>query len=435
MNTFLQDSAARKSPAPTTGHKMQHLRIPGRYLAGCALALGLLCSFPFAQAAEFDVLWSFKGPAQGDGAFPSAGLLRDSAGNLLGTTGGGGTASRGTVFKLAPDGTETVLYSFKGGNGDGAGPGSQLVADAAGNLYGTTVGGGPGNGGSGFGTVFRLAPDGTETVLHFFSDQMKDGFYPMAGLVMDPAGNLYGTTQTGGTPCDNDKNGCGTVFEIMSGGEEKILHRFKGGDGSLPYYGSLVLDTAGNLYGTTAGVFTFGNIFKISPDGKETVLHTCRGSDENDCQFPYGGLSIDQDGNLYGTSAEGGYRFGDVFKVAPDGTFTELYAFTGGKDSMYPDNGVMLDKSGNLYGTTQGTAGYACQGCATVFRVTPDGKKSVLHRFERKDGGLGPWTELISDGNGYLYGTTNEGGTGGSGRRCGQYVKSHGCGTVFRLKE
>jgi uncharacterized repeat protein (TIGR03803 family) len=405
-------------------------------IAGCGLLFALFGPFQFAHAGSFDLLWSFKGPAQGDGAFPQAGLMRDASGDLFGTTAGGGAYSMGAVFEIAADGTESVLYSFKGGN-DGAAPLSQLIADAAGNFYGTTARGGTGS----VGTIFKLAPNGKETVLYSFQQNGKDGVVPLAGLVMDPAGNLYGTTQGGGTSCYDDRGGCGTVFEFTAGGKEKILHSFTGygSDGALPYYGSLVMDQSGNLYGTTGlgGANDVGAIFEVTPGGTETVLHSCDYISEPDCVSPYGGLAIDQSGNLYGTSEEGGYRDGDVFEIGPDGGFSELYEFTDRKDSMYPITGVILDQSGNLFGTTVGTAGkpWCGPGCATVFKLAPDGTETVLHRFLKKKLGAYPQTQLISDGNGNLYGTTVSGGDGDSGKHCGEIEGPNGCGTVFRVKE
>ena len=198
----------------------------------------------------------------------------DQNNNFYGTTVSGGGAHCkignstghicGTVFKLTGDGTETVLYKFKGSPNDGAEP-SGVIMDQAGNLYGTAeLGGlsGPsciGNGGCG--VVFKLAPDGTETVLHFFTGKNGDGGSPLAGLVADSMGNLYGATPWGG-----DRNGNGTVFKIATDGAETIIHTFNGTNGDRPYSG-LVADGAGNLYGTTAfgGTYNYGTVFEITP--------------------------------------------------------------------------------------------------------------------------------------------------------------------------
>jgi len=216
------------------------------------------------------VLHSFTGFPT-DGALPYAGLIADSAGNLYGATTGGGASGQGVVFKLAPDGTETVLHAFTGGS-DGAYPGvGPLIADSAGNLYGTTTGGGGGPGASGQGVVFKLSPDGTETVLHSFT-LGSGGGGPLAGLIADSAGNLYGTTQVGGA------SGQGVVFKLAPNGTggwtESVLYSFTGGsDGGQPFYGSLIADGAGNLYGTTVGggASGAGVVFKLSGTGFVTT--------------------------------------------------------------------------------------------------------------------------------------------------------------------
>jgi uncharacterized repeat protein (TIGR03803 family) len=202
----------------------------------------------------FTVLYSFS--RGGDGAVPVSGLVRDSQGNLYGTTSEGGAFNLGTVFMLTPSGAETVLHSFSGG-ADGAVPAASLVLDNGGNLYGTTIEGGPSN----VGVVFMLAPGGAETVLHGFSG-LPDGARPYASLVFDASGNLYGTTSAGGM---NDK---GAVFKLSSTGVETVLHSFNGvADGARPFIASLVFDNAGSLYGTTVagGEFNSGTIFKLTP--------------------------------------------------------------------------------------------------------------------------------------------------------------------------
>src|SRR5215469_2122652 len=285
------------------------------------LPLAILIPLNTANAA-FHVRYTFTGGSDGSG--PSSSLIFDNAGNLYGTTQGGGANRNGTVFKLTPSGTETVLYSFKGGN-DGADPFGGVIADKAGNLYGTTYSGG---GNAGCGIVFKLAPDGTESVLHVFGSG-RDGCNPWAGVVMDAAGNLYGTTVSGGgTGCS--PYGCGTVFKIATDGTETVLHAFADvPDGANPY-SPLLMDKAGNLYGTTeyggtnlpAG--SVGTVFKIAPDGTESVLHAF---DYTDGSYPTAGLIMDKAGNLFGTTAWGSI-IGAVFKLAPDGTETVLHTFT-----------------------------------------------------------------------------------------------------------
>jgi uncharacterized repeat protein (TIGR03803 family) len=249
------------------------------------------------------VLHSFSGA---DGAGPRAGLLRDAAGNLYGTTYYGGAFDYGTVFKLDTTGTETVLHSFTGGN-DGGGPCSGLLRDAAGNLYGTTLFGGlPGSG-----TVFKLDTTGTETVLHNFFDN-PDGRYPFAGLVGDAAGKLYGTTQYGGT------YGKGTVYKLDKAGRGTVIHSFSGPDGATPSAG-LILDRSGNLYGTTyaGGASDMGIVFKLDWGGNLTLLAAFHGG-RRDGMNPQASLVRDAAGNLYGTTSTGGaFNAGTVFKLSP----------------------------------------------------------------------------------------------------------------------
>jgi uncharacterized repeat protein (TIGR03803 family) len=271
---------------------------------------GELCCgtiFKVTAAGKETVLYRFTGD-NGDG-FPQAGVVRDSSGNLYGTTQNGGPSNAGTVFKVDPSGRKTILYSFTGST-DGAYPMAAVVLDAKGNLYGTTSGGGLYSFG-GYGTVFKVDPAGKETVLYTFMGA-NDGSSPEAGVIRDSQGSLYGTTNLGGTEA------AGTVFTVDLQGHETVLHNFAGGsDGWLPLGGSLVRDSAGNLYGTTpqGGSNDFGVVFKIDTKGNETALHNFSGSDG---KIPYGTLFLDRAGNLYGTTYEGGaYGGGVVFKIAP----------------------------------------------------------------------------------------------------------------------
>lgn len=307
------------------------------------LALFLVAIQP-AQAQVYRVLHNFV--ANSEGASPFGGLIRDSAGNLYGTTElgaerpcNGVSYGCGSVFKLSATGGVTVLHTFTGGTGDGANSYANLIRDSAGNLYGTTYDGGANN----WGTIFKVDPSGTETVLRSFSSTSTDGANPYAGLVRDPAGNLYGTTFLGGSA------GYGTVFKLDPSGTFTLLHSFIGGltDGFQPY-GGLILDSAGNLYGTTRST-----VFKIDPSGTMTTLHYFTGpSDGNVCFAP---VTRDSAGNLYGTTWLGGAsNEGTVFKVDTAGTETILWNFTAGVDGDRPQSGVVLDAAGNLYGTTTG---------------------------------------------------------------------------------
>lgn len=279
----------------------------------------------------------------------------DAEGNLYGTTTAGGVHDRGIVFKLTPSGTETVLYSFKGNMGGGPSgfPPSSLIIDAAGNLYGTThFGGGSGNCKKGCGTVFKLTPQGSMTILHAFSGSPADGSAPMAGLIMDSTGNLYGTT------CQGGRHGDGTVFKIAPSGVETVLQSFFGSpmDGSCPA-ARLDIDASGDLYGTTwfGGDYGDGTAFKVAPSGVESILHSFAGA-PTDGRGPLARLILDSAGSLYGTTSQGGARNdGTVFKISPSGVETILHSFSGApSDGGDPSASVTFAPNGNLFGTTSG---------------------------------------------------------------------------------
>jgi uncharacterized repeat protein (TIGR03803 family) len=267
--------------------------------------------FKLSGSDREKLLYSFpNGLVNGD--YPTAGLVRDGAGNLYGVTGGGGLFGAGTIFEVTASGHEKLLYTFTGGLEDGAGP-SGLIRDSQAVLYGTTCGGGA----YGDGTVFKLDTTGSDSLLYSFTGG-PDGRCPTAGLVRDRSGNFYGTTSNGnGTGCGG--YGCGTVFMLNTSGKETTLYSFAGGsDGGNPGRGSLVLDPAGNLYGTTTGGTYYGVIFELTPNSgggwTETVLYTFDGQDGGGAS----GLIRDAAGNLYGTTSEFGPNdAGTVFKLAP----------------------------------------------------------------------------------------------------------------------
>jgi uncharacterized repeat protein (TIGR03803 family) len=245
------------------------------------------------------------------------------------------------VYKIDTTGEETVLYTFTGG-ADGYAPYGGVIRDAAGNLYGTTVLGGAGNGG----VVYTLDASGHQTVLHSFTGG-ADGSQPYAGVIRDPAGNLYGTTSSGGT------GNAGVVYKVDASGHETVLYNFTGGsDGSSPL-GGVIRDAAGNLYGTTiyGGISGAGVVYKLDPSGHETVLHPFTGG--TDGGEPYMvTLLRDSMGNLYGTTSGGGSSWaGVVFMLDSSGHETVLYSFTGGDDGGAPQSGLIRDSAGNLYGT------------------------------------------------------------------------------------
>jgi uncharacterized repeat protein (TIGR03803 family) len=351
-----------------------------------------------AQQTE-NVLYNFQGGS--DGANPYAGLIQDPKGNFYGTTTGlyGGNSDVGTVFKLDATGKETVLHSFTG-TPDGANPYAGLIQDTAGNLYGTTRYGGASN----WGTVFKVDSVGNETVLYNFTGGVEGG-NPTGRLLMDSGGNLYGTTTGSGTAF------FGNVFKLDTTGKESVLYSFTGGtDGNYPQ-GTLIQDAAGNLYGTTyrGGASGVGTIFKLAVNGQETVLYSFTGL--ADGGNPQGGLTRDSAGNLYGTSAPVSSGYGTVFKLSPAGTETILHSFVG-SDGSYPTRGVLRDTAGNLYGTTSLGGAY---GFGTVFELSATGTETVLYSFTGGNDGSVPYSDLIQDVSGNLYGTTTSGGANSAG--------------------
>ena len=375
---------------------------------------------PAFAAAPYRVLYAFEGATDGD--TPSGNLVADSAGNLYGTAHNGGKNCNGygcgVVFEITARGREKVLYAFSGGS-DGSSPYGGVIRDRKGNLYGTTSTGGAGFGG----VVFEITPRGREKVLYAFADG-RDGGDPETGVIRDEKGNLYGTTELFG------RYYCGTIFKLAPDGTETTLYSFTGGsDGFFP--SGLIEDKAGNLYGTTldGGAHGSGTVFRLGPDGSLTVLHSFGKS--RDGVQPAAGVIEDEAGNLYGTTDEGGaHDAGAVFKLAPDGTETVLYSFNGGSYAWYP-NGLIEDKKGNFYGTTQYGGSTNCfhNGCGSVFKLAPDGTGTVLYAFTGGTDGGRPYAGVIEDSERNLYGTTSRGGAGDcAGKRMG-------CGVVFEIKE
>jgi uncharacterized repeat protein (TIGR03803 family) len=358
-----------------------------------------------AQTATEVVLYDFSGAK---GSQPSSGVISDSAGNLYGTANYGGTAGFGVVYKLETTGRYMVLHSFTGGT-DGASPTGGVALDSAGNVYGTTLHGGPTH----VGVVYKVDPAaGQEAVLHSFTGG-TDGGLPSGSLIVDPAGNIYGTASSGGAITGScPAAGCGVVFKVDATGQFSVLHRFAGTDGASPN-GGVIADPAGNLYGTTyqGGANGGGVVYQVDPAGQLTVLYNFTG--QADGSQPLAGVIHDSDGSLYGTTSGGGSKYdGTVFSLDAAGQEKILHSFFGGADGRQPVAGVVQDPAGNLYGTTP-RAG--TDGCGVVYKLDTAHNYTVLYSFKCGADGRQPDAGVIRDAAGNLYGTTIEGGKYGFG--------------------
>lgn len=397
-------------------------------LAHAALALtsGLTLTSMLVQptqAQTYTVLYSFKGGA--DGGSPYSGLILDASGNLYGTTEVSGILKDcgafrgcGVVYKVDPSGKETVLHRFKG-NADGRQPEwGNLFLDKAGNFWDTTVYGGiPGD--IGLGTVYMISPTGKEKIMHRFAGGPNDGEEPQTGLIQDASGTFYGTTAAGGSGPGGD---CGTVFSMNQSGQVTILHSFIVTDGCQPI-GGLVMDAAGDMYGmtSTGGSTGYGTVFRITKTGDVTTLHTFTA--EPDGAYPLGILTLDQAGNIYGTTPGGGdpncttahQGCGIVFKIDTSGNEHILHSFLFDDGGM-PYAGVILDPAGNLYGSTSGFSTY---NWGSLFKLDPQGNFTKIHVFTGgADGGF-PFAPMTLNASGTLYGTA--------------YERGRGWGVVFKL--
>lgn len=385
------------------------------------VAVALLSRLPAQGAPKYGVLHAFGKGSDGGGLWSSVTL--DKEGRLYGATSGGGVYGYGIIFRLSPGANghwiEARLHQFKNADPNGSEPNGGLVQDALGNWYGTASRGGK----YGIGTVFRLTqgPNGwTIRALYPFGEKVSDGYGPTAGLVMDKQGNLYGTAP----------RPYSTAFELRPGSDgwkETILHHFgvRKGDGAAPFAG-LILDAAANLYGTTrgGGAYGVGTVYKLrrtASGWSEAILHNFDNNGKDGYTPGWGALAMDAAGNLYGTTEVGGHTSfggGTVFKLTKlaDGSWKEaiLYNFESGSTGWGPGAGVVMDKSGNLYGTTI----YGGSGCGVVYKLAfaPTGKwtYTVLHTFTGNDG-CQPDANLILDDKGNLYGTTATGGAYGGG--------------------
>lgn len=393
-----------KGSLPNSGRSLSTAIITRAFAV--LLLLPLAAARP-AQAQTYNVIYNLQGGEIG--GYPVYGaLVEDTAGNFYGTTSSGGSSNCGTVFKFVPStGSESVLHSFTC-QSDGGYPYAGLVL--MGNmLYGTTAAGGSGTcfGATGCGVVFALNINlKIITGYHDFLG-FSDGAVPYAGLVPDKSGNLYGTTNLGGA---NDK---GTVYKVVAKTMQvTVLHSFSGSDGEYPYSGLTMNPTRTILYGNTfqGGSGGYGVVFSLpTKGGASSTLYNFTGS--TDGGNPLGTMALDTAGNLYGTTVNAGLGYGVVFEVAPRSRKESvLYAFLGGSDGANPYGGIARDSSGNLYGTTY--AGGA-NSDGTVFKVAAN-TETVLHSFDYSDGQY-PLCDVLLDSKGDLFGTTEMGGSIGYG--------------------
>jgi len=364
------------------------------------ILLALLAGIQMARAqSTFIPLYSFTGG--NDGANPVAGLVQASDGNFYGTTHEGGTNGYGTIFRITAAKVLTPLYSFTGGN-DGANPYAGLVQASDGNLYGTTEYGGTNDAG----VVFRITTSGALTPLYSFIGG-HDGANPRGGLVQANDGNLYGTTENGGTNFD------GAIFRITTNGVLTPLYSFTDGhDGAFPE-AALVQAHGGNLYGTTyeGGTNGYGVVFRITTNGVLTPLFSF--TDAHDGAYPAASLVQANDGNLYGTTEDGGTNLaGAIFRITTNGVLTPLYSFTDGRDGASPEAALVQAHDGNLYGTTYegSTNGYG-----DIFRITTNGVLTPIYAFTDHSDGAEPLAGLALAVDGNLYGTALGGGNSGEG--------------------
>ena len=364
-------------------------------LLGLDVLLMLALLVPQVAAQNFKVLHAFGGHK--DGSSPNGGVILDKAGNLYGVASfGGGKGAGGVIYEIGAAGEYTILHSFTWH--EGCSSFASLLLDSAGNLYGTNDECGRDN----LGTALEYENSGTLLVLHEFGDGL--GTHPSTALVADNAGNLYGTTTFGGR-ADN-----GVVFEINPHtGGYKVLHEFRlPPDGMFPE-GTLLRDSQGNLFGTTAsgGQSECGTVFKLAPGNRYQQIHSfSRG--EDGCS-PVGALVWDDEGNLYSTTYQGGaYGFGTVFKLDRQGNLTVLYAFgASSPDGAHPNGGLVRDSAGNLYGTTRDGGAF---GDGSVYELDANGQLTILHSFTWGDDGAFPFAGVTLSPTGKIYGTAFEGG-------------------------
>ncbi len=418
------------------------IRIAKRVLLVFALCATAAISSP---AQTLTTLASFNGT---DGKASTGTLIQATDGNFYGTSVSGGAYGFGSVFKVTPGGTITTLYSFCALTNcvDGSGPTAGLVQASDGNLYGTTYYGGSNCvfgilALSGCGTVFQITPSGQLTTLYNFcqisvGSSCYDGSEPYSSLIQGSDGNLYGTTVFGGNNSNNSTGGYGTVFKITPQGSLTTLFSFCKNLNSTGYcldgaiaYGGVLQASDGNFYGT---LYNGGNgldhsggvVYKLTPSGKYKVLHNF-GSNRNwiDGAYPFDSLIQGTDGNLYGTTRNGGYGgtlgAGTAFKITTSGTLTTLHRFRNDEGAA-PYSALVQGTDGNFYGTLSSGGPYTSIGtpAGTAFKLTPQGAVTRLYSFcslTNCTDGYEPAAGLVQGTNGDLYGVTFSGGTDNDG--------------------
>lgn len=409
------------------------------FLGMAVICAVLTISLP-APAQTYTVINTFSGS---NGAQPLSGLIFDKLGNLYGTTSAGGLGG-GVVFRLSKSGntwTETVLYEFGSHAKDGSYPMGRLIIDGNGNLYGTTYLGGANNAG----TIYQLKRNGTsytESVVHHFGGG-NDGANPTSGLVADAAGNGYGTTYYGGTNKNCAAFGgvfsCGTVYQISAknGTTYNVIHNFAGGaDGAFPW-SDLTLDSSGHLFGECVYGSQYGKglLYELGLSGGQWVekpIHPWGNKDDG--TYIYGGVTFDAAGNMFGVSSGGGAHGGQgtVFEFTPNGDgFLEhnLHGFGTALDGQFPEGNLMVDANDNLFGVTHGGGAYGYGMVYAISFMQNNWIEKVLHDFTGGNDGATTFATLVMDASGNLYGTTTY---GGSARGCGT-GPIPGCGVVFQI--
>ncbi len=403
---------------------MKPRQVPSVTLA-CALTTAVfLVVTGIATAQTFTVLHSFGSTSQ-DGTKPLRALIFDSLGNLYGSTSLGGTQGFGTIYRVDPAGNETVVYNFC------CHWSPQEIIRYKAHIYGSAIVPGCKDG---CGSFFEFSGE-SSLVRHILA--VESGLVPNQGLAVDASGNLYGTTPTGRSGIGCGATGCGTVYSVNNG-KMIVLYQFTGAPGGAYPIGGVTLDSAGNIFGTTAGGGKYGAgiAFELSPNGdgtwkEQTIFSYGRVGDGE--QGSLQALLIDSRENIYGSSPYGGlgggkgsYCCGEIYKMRQnsDGSWKKntLYAFRNIADGAYPTGNLVRDKHANLYGTTQygGAPQYG-----TVYKIDPNGVETVLHVFSGEtDDGMYP-SGVFIDAAGNLYGTTEYGGAG-----C---AEKYGCGTVFKI--